>query len=98
MKPWSCSPCMENVVELATSLMPQAMLDYEALELQPFYAGAAVRLGPQFHRVADPLRASRGKILTYPHDRNRWGSHCHDSHATPITAIGEGELEPVCLP
>lgn len=34
----------------------QAVLDYEALQLRPFYAGAAVRLGTQWHRVADPLR------------------------------------------
>lgn len=36
----------------------QAVLDYASLELQPFYAGAAVRLGQQFHRVADPLRCA----------------------------------------
>ena len=34
----------------------QRTLDYEALELQPFYAGADVFLDGAFHRVADPLR------------------------------------------
>ncbi|KAF5837987.1 hypothetical protein DUNSADRAFT_3580, partial [Dunaliella salina] len=42
----------------------KAILDYEALDLQPFYAGAAVRLGPQFHRVADPFRHPIDAILT----------------------------------
>ena len=32
------------------------MLDYEALDLKPFYAGASVRYAGAFHRVADPLR------------------------------------------
>ena len=31
-------------------------MDYEALELKPFYAGASVRYNGAFHRVADPLR------------------------------------------
>ncbi|KAF6255152.1 hypothetical protein COO60DRAFT_1272702 [Scenedesmus sp. NREL 46B-D3] len=31
-------------------------LDYEALQLQPFYAGARVWYNGQFHTVADPLR------------------------------------------
>jgi phytoene dehydrogenase-like protein len=34
----------------------QKTLDYDALELQPFYAGADVFLDGAFHRVADPLR------------------------------------------
>ena len=34
----------------------QAVLNYDDLELQPFYAGAAVRLGSQWHKVADPFR------------------------------------------
>lgn len=32
------------------------LLDYEALDLKPFYAGALVRYKGSFHRVADPLR------------------------------------------
>eukprot|EP00882_Tetradesmus_deserticola_P030382 GHRQ01034105.1.p1 GENE.GHRQ01034105.1~~GHRQ01034105.1.p1 ORF type:complete len:206 (+),score=38.72 GHRQ01034105.1:308-925(+) len=31
-------------------------LDFEALQLQPFYAGARVWYNGQFHTVADPLR------------------------------------------
>lgn len=34
----------------------QAMLDYPALNLQPFYSGALVRWEGGFHRVADPFR------------------------------------------
>ena len=34
----------------------RAVLDYEALDLRPFYAGADVRFEGGFHRVADPLR------------------------------------------
>ena len=34
----------------------QRALDYEALDLKPFYEGALVRTGGRFHRVADPLR------------------------------------------
>ena len=34
----------------------QAQLDYQSLDLRPFYAGADVRFERGFHRVADPLR------------------------------------------
>lgn len=34
----------------------QAQLDYQSLDLRPFYAGADVRFQNSFHRVADPLR------------------------------------------
>jgi len=34
----------------------KATLDLEALQLQPFYAGAKVWYGGSFHTVADPLR------------------------------------------
>lgn len=34
----------------------QAALDYSALNLHPFYAGALVRFQGDFHRVADPFR------------------------------------------
>ncbi|KAL4425251.1 hypothetical protein ABPG75_009267 [Micractinium tetrahymenae] len=34
----------------------QAALNYDALNLQPFYAGALVRFQGDFHRVADPFR------------------------------------------
>lgn len=35
----------------------QAVLDYAALDLRPFYPGALVRAGGRFVRVADPFRA-----------------------------------------
>ncbi len=34
----------------------RAALDYEALRLRPFYAGALVRWAGGWHRVADPVR------------------------------------------
>ncbi|PEN06531.1 oxidoreductase [Longimonas halophila] len=34
----------------------QALLDYDALNLQPFYDGALVRTHGHFHRIADPFR------------------------------------------
>lgn len=34
----------------------QKALDYEALDLKPFYAGALVRFAGNFHVVADPFR------------------------------------------
>lgn len=34
----------------------RATLDYDALQLQPFYAGARVWYNGSFHTVADPLR------------------------------------------
>ena len=34
----------------------QKVLNYDALELKPFYAGADVRFNGAFHRVADPFR------------------------------------------
>ena len=34
----------------------QRVLDYEALDLRPFYPGALVRQGGRFVRIADPLR------------------------------------------
>jgi phytoene dehydrogenase-like protein len=32
------------------------VLDFEALDLRPFYAGSLVRVGTQWHRMADPWR------------------------------------------
>jgi len=34
----------------------RAVLDYEALDLKPFYAGALVRFDGEFHTIADPWR------------------------------------------
>lgn len=42
----------------------QRVLDYEALELQPFYPGALVRFEGGFHRVADPFRAPLSAVPT----------------------------------
>jgi len=42
----------------------QRLLDYKQLELQPFYAGAQVRFGGAFHKLADPLRAPLDALLS----------------------------------
>ncbi|KAI7843455.1 hypothetical protein COHA_002933 [Chlorella ohadii] len=57
----------------------QAALDYAALDLQPFYAGALVRFDGDFHRVADPLRhladglGSLGNPIGTPTDKIKVG-------------------------
>jgi phytoene dehydrogenase-like protein len=49
----------------------QKVLDYDALDLQPFYAGADVHFEGAFHRLADPLRhpivGARGLEYTARH-------------------------------
>ncbi|KAK9807377.1 hypothetical protein WJX73_009272 [Symbiochloris irregularis] len=42
----------------------KAVLDYDALDLEPFYAGALVRWQGGFHRVADPLRHPLDGVLS----------------------------------
>jgi len=42
----------------------QEILDYDALRLNKFYAGADVRWNGNFHRVADPLRHPIDGLLT----------------------------------
>eukprot|EP00218_Dolichomastix_sp_CCMP3274_P014463 CAMPEP_0170148044 /NCGR_PEP_ID=MMETSP0033_2-20121228/37101_1 /TAXON_ID=195969 /ORGANISM="Dolichomastix tenuilepis, Strain CCMP3274" /LENGTH=434 /DNA_ID=CAMNT_0010384901 /DNA_START=135 /DNA_END=1439 /DNA_ORIENTATION=+ len=42
----------------------KAQLDYEALDLKPFYAGALVRWNGAFHRVADPFRHPVDGVLS----------------------------------
>ncbi|KAK9815902.1 hypothetical protein WJX72_011660 [[Myrmecia] bisecta] len=44
----------------------KAALDYDALDLQPFYAGALVWYDGTFHRVADPLRHFADGLLSLP--------------------------------
>ncbi|GLC46739.1 hypothetical protein PLESTB_001358300 [Pleodorina starrii] len=44
----------------------QAALDYSALQLQPFYAGALVWSGGSFQRVADPLRHLADGLASLP--------------------------------
>ena len=41
----------------------QRILDYEALDLKPFYPGALVRCQDQFARIADPFRQPLAGIL-----------------------------------
>ena len=40
------------------------VLDYEALDLQPFFPGALVRFEGGFHRVGDPFRAPASTVPT----------------------------------
>jgi len=42
----------------------RSLLEYPALDLRPFYAGAAVRWGDAWHRVADPLRHPLDALAT----------------------------------
>ena len=42
----------------------RAMLDYAALDLRPFYAGATVRFDGGWHRVADPFRHPLDALAT----------------------------------
>lgn len=42
----------------------KALLDYEQLRLQPFYAGALVRCNGAFERVADPVRHPWDGVLS----------------------------------
>jgi hypothetical protein len=44
----------------------QSALDYEALQLRSFYAGALVWTGGAFHRVADPLRHFADGLASLP--------------------------------
>ncbi|CAL8463731.1 g3265 [Coccomyxa elongata] len=44
----------------------QAVLDYPALHLKPFYAGALVRWNGGFHRVADPFRHFGDGVASLP--------------------------------
>lgn len=42
----------------------QKVLDYDRLQLKPFFPGALVRFDGRFHRVADPWRAPEAAIPT----------------------------------
>ncbi|CAI5527022.1 unnamed protein product [Closterium sp. Naga37s-1] len=49
---------MDRGFQIFLSAYPEAqqVMDYEALDLRPFYSGALVWFGGSFHRVADPFR------------------------------------------
>jgi phytoene dehydrogenase-like protein len=49
---------LDRGFQVLLTAYPEAkrVLDYRALNLQPFYPGALVRVGGRFHRVADPWR------------------------------------------
>ncbi len=49
---------LDRGFQVLLTAYPQAQLelDYEALDLHPFYDGALVRYGGRFHRVADPFQ------------------------------------------
>jgi flavin-dependent amine oxidoreductase len=50
---------LDRGFQILLTAFPQAarMLDYDALDLRSFDAGALVRIGNEFHRVADPFRS-----------------------------------------
>ncbi|KAF8065829.1 maoA [Scenedesmus sp. PABB004] len=72
-----------------------ATLDYEALQLRPFYAGARVRFGGAWHTVADPLRhfwdgvASLGNPIGSVADKVNVGLFRIKSLLGPLDAIFE---------
>ena len=47
---------LDRGFQVLLTAYPEArrILDYEALNLKPFYAGSLVRVGQQWHRMADP--------------------------------------------
>ncbi|CAI5521140.1 unnamed protein product [Closterium sp. Naga37s-1] len=49
---------LDRGFQIFLSAYPEAqqVMDYEALDLRPFYSGALVWFGGSFHRVADPFR------------------------------------------
>ncbi len=63
-----------------------AVLDYEGLELKPFYAGALVRWNGAWHKVADPLRQGAVAAGCW------WRAANGAQHATarPIACRGSG--------
>ena len=73
----------------------RAVLDCAALDLRPFYAGAAVRYGGAWHRVADPVRHPLDALATLnpahpigsPHDKLRVGALRLRLLARPADAV-----------
>lgn len=49
---------LDRGFQVLLSAYPEAkrLLDYDALDLRPFYPGALVRHGGKWHRIADPFR------------------------------------------
>jgi phytoene dehydrogenase-like protein len=49
---------LDRGFQIFLNAYPEArrLLDYSQLSLQPFYAGALVRAGGRFHKIADPFR------------------------------------------
>ncbi len=62
----TCAPAPARPCAASGYPEAQAALDYNALQLQPFYAGALVWLDGGFHRVADPLRHPVDGIASLP--------------------------------
>ena len=52
---------LDRGFQVLLTAFPEArrVLDYDALDLRPFYRGALVRFDGAFHRVADPVRDPR---------------------------------------
>ncbi|KAK9836272.1 hypothetical protein WJX81_001340 [Elliptochloris bilobata] len=71
----------------------RALLDYDALDLRSFYAGALVRHDGGFHRVADPLRHPLDGVLSLanpvgsPVDKARVGLLRAKALTRPVEAI-----------
>lgn len=61
---------LDRGFQVLLTAYPEAkrMLDYEALELKPFFAGADVYRGGKFHRVADPTRHLWQALYNYSNE------------------------------
>lgn len=72
------------------------LLDYDRLDLRPFQAGAMVRIGHSFHRVADPLREPRQLAATIaapigsPLDKLRILTYRLQVSKGPVEALWKG--------
>ncbi|QDZ24710.1 amine oxidase [Chloropicon primus] len=73
------------------------LLDFEELKLREFYAGASVRYGGEFHRVADPLRHPVDGVLSLANpigsvrDKVLVGLYRLQAYLKPLEAIFAGE-------
>ncbi len=59
---------LDRGFQVLLTAYPEArrVLDYEALNLKPFYAGSLVRVGQQWHRMADPWHEPWDALRSFP--------------------------------
>ena len=59
---------LDRGFQVMLTAYPEArrVLDYKALELKPFYSGSLVRVGQQWHRMADPWHEPVAALRSFP--------------------------------